>query len=113
LATHCAKVVFEELLEGGVLEKAKTTADYLQGRLAEMARRLGPELVVEVRGLGLLQGVELPRPAAPTIARCRELGVLVNAAGERVVRLAPPLVVEHVQVDEAVATLEQAIRETV
>lgn len=112
LATHCAKVVFEELLEGGVLEKAKTTADYLQGRLAEMARRLGPELVVEVRGLGLLQGVELPRPAAPTIARCRELGVLVNAAGERVVRLAPPLVVEHVQVDEAVATLEEAIRET-
>lgn len=113
LAASCASAVFDELLEGGVLERARTAAEYLEGRVNEMARRLGPEKVVEVRGLGMLWGVELPKPAASTIARCRELGVLVNAAGERVVRLAPPLVVEHVQIDEAVATLEQAIRETV
>jgi acetylornithine/N-succinyldiaminopimelate aminotransferase len=113
LAASCASAVFDELLGGGVLERARTAAEYLEGRLHEMARRLGPEKVVEVRGLGLLWGVELPKPAASTIARCRELGMIVNAAGERVVRLAPPLVVEHVLIDEAVATLEQAIRETV
>src|SRR5690606_13617159 len=113
LAASRASAVFDDPLEGGVLERARTAAEYLEGRVNEMARRLGPEKVVEVRGLGMLWGVELPKPAASTIARCRELGVLVNAAGERVVRLAPPLVVEHVQIDEAVATLEQAIRETV
>ena len=113
LATRCASAVFDELLEGGVLERARVAGSYLEARLHEMARRLGPEKVVEVRGLGLLWGVELPVPAAATIGRCRELGMLVNAAGERVVRLAPPLVVEHVQIDEAVAILEQAIRETV
>lgn len=113
LAARCASAVFDELLEGGVLERARVAGSYLEARLHEMARRLGPEKVVEVRGLGLLWGVELPVPAAATIGRCRELGMLVNAAGERVVRLAPPLVVEHVQIDEAVAILEQAIRETV
>src|SRR5690606_32201243 len=113
LATRCAAAAFRERLEGGVLERARVAGSYLEARLHEMARRLGPEKVVEVRGLGLLWGVELPVPAAATIGRCRELGMLVNAAGERVVRLAPPLVVEHVQIDEAVAILEQAIRETV
>jgi len=113
LAARCASAVFDELLEGGVLERARVAGSYLEARLHEMVRRLGPEKVVEVRGLGLLWGVELPVPAAATIGRCRELGMLVNAAGERVVRLAPPLVVEHVQIDEAVAILEQAVRETV
>lgn len=112
LATHCAAVVFDELLEGGVLEQGRAAAEHLQARLEEMASRLGPELVVETRGLGLLRGVELPKAAAPTIARCRELGVLVNAAGEKVIRLAPPLIIQKDQIDEAVAVLEQAIRET-
>lgn len=112
LATRCAAEVFDVLLGEGVLERGRTVGEYLQARLGEMARRLGPEKVVEIRGLGLLWGVELPKAAAPTIARCRELGMLVNAAGEKVIRLAPPLVIEHVQVDEAVATLEKAIQDT-
>src|SRR5690606_24297727 len=81
LAARCASAVFDELLEGGVLERARVAGSYLEARLHEMARRLGPEKVVEVRGLGLLWGVELPVPAAATIGRCRELGMLVNAAG--------------------------------
>lgn len=113
LATRCAVEVLDVLLEEGRLEQVRTTGEYLQARLVEMARRLGPEKVAEVRGLGLLWGVELPVAATPIIARCRELGVLVNAAGEKVVRLAPPLIIEHVQVDEAVAALERAIADCV
>lgn len=113
LAAACASAVFDELLEGGVLESGRIAGEYLQARLSDMGRRLGPEKVVDVRGVGMLWGVELPQPAAATISRCRELGVLVNAAGPRVVRLAPPLIIEHVQIDEAVAVLEQSIAETV
>lgn len=112
LATRCAAEVFDLLLGGGILENASARASHLQKRLEEMASRVGTERVVEVRGLGLLWGVELPRPAAPVIARCRELGVIVNAAGANVVRLAPPLVIEDSQIDEGVATLERAILET-
>lgn len=113
LATACATAVFDELLEGGVLEQGRIAGEYLQARLSDMGRRLGPEKVVQVRGQGMLWGIELPQAVGPTIGRARELGVLVNAAGERVVRLAPPLIIEHVQIDEAVAVLEQSIAETV
>ncbi|HEY0839506.1 MAG TPA: aspartate aminotransferase family protein [Vulgatibacter sp.] len=111
LAAASATVVMDELTVGGALEQGRIAGEYLGARLDDMARRLGPEKVVEVRGVGLLRGVELPKEAAATIARCRELGMIVNAAGTHTVRLAPPLVVEHVQIDEAVAILEQAIRD--
>lgn len=111
LAAVCASAVFDELVENGGLEKAQIAGEYLAARLGDMARRLGSR-VVEIRGLGMLRGVELPGEAAPTIAKARELGLLVNAAGERVVRMAPPLLVEHVQIDEAVDMLERAIRES-
>lgn len=109
LATRCAQVVLEELVDGGVLEEAQVTGEYLGARLQDMKNRLGPEKVVDVRGLGMLWGTELPGKAAPVVAKLRELGVIANLASERVVRFAPPLIIEHVQVDEAVAALEQAI----
>ncbi len=112
LAAAAACAVLDELIDGGVLQRGQVAGEYLAAQLGNMARRLGPEKVVETRGAGLLRGVELPGPAAAVIGRCRELGLIVNAAGERVVRLAPPLVVEHVQIDEAVDRLEQAIRDT-
>jgi predicted acetylornithine/succinylornithine family transaminase len=48
-----------------------------------------------VRGRGLLIGVELDRPVAPLVDACREAGLLVLSAGERVLRLAPPLILEQ------------------
>jgi acetylornithine aminotransferase/acetylornithine/N-succinyldiaminopimelate aminotransferase len=92
-------------------------------RLPERAARLGRELmdglrgiaspvVKEVRGRGLLVGVELTRPAAPVVDACREAGLLVLSAGEKVVRLAPPLIVEPSQVQHAVGILGQALRTT-
>jgi acetylornithine/N-succinyldiaminopimelate aminotransferase len=107
LAAACASVVLREL-EEGLLDRARIAGEYLAGRLHEMARR-HPGQVTDVRGAGLLMGVELAGDAAPVIARCRDLGLLVNAAGERVVRMAPPLVIEHVQIDEAVGILERAL----
>ncbi|HWV38775.1 MAG TPA: aspartate aminotransferase family protein [Vulgatibacter sp.] len=110
LAAACAVVVMNELASG-VLERGRIAGEYLGARLDDMARRLGPEKVVEVRGAGLLRGVQLPHEAVATISRCRELGMIVNAAGTHTVRFAPPLVVEHVEIDEAVAILEQALRD--
>jgi acetylornithine/succinyldiaminopimelate/putrescine aminotransferase len=112
LACACANAVLDELIDGGVLAHGREMGEYLHGRLAELGKRQGAK-VVDVRGLGLLQGVELPKPAAATIGRCRELGLLVNAAGESVVRFAPPLIVTRAEVDEAVAILDRAITETV
>ena len=58
------------------------------------ALQAGGAPITTVRGRGLLIGVELTRPAGPYVDACREAGLLVLSAGEKVLRLAPPLVVD-------------------
>jgi acetylornithine aminotransferase len=63
-----------------------------------------------VRGKGLLIGVELSIAAGPVVDACRDAGVLVLTAGDRVVRLAPPLIVGEADCDVAVDALSAALR---
>ncbi|HET7788386.1 MAG TPA: acetylornithine transaminase [Myxococcales bacterium] len=104
LATAAACAV-TELLEGGLVERVQRAGERLSQRLASLGARTAGE-----RGMGLLRGLLLSEDLAPrVVARARELGLLVNAIGERVVRLAPPLTVSDDEIDEAAARLEKAI----
>jgi acetylornithine aminotransferase len=65
---------------------------------------------VEVRGSGLLVGVQLNVQAGPLVGICRDLGLLVITAGAGdVLRLLPPLVVSESEVDKAVAIIAEAM----
>jgi len=66
-------------------------------------------VIREVRGRGLLIGIELARSAAPVMDACREAGVLVLTAGEKVLRLAPPLIVEERDCDRVLAVIDEAL----
>jgi acetylornithine/N-succinyldiaminopimelate aminotransferase len=66
-------------------------------------------VIKEVRGRGLLIGIELTKPAAPVMDACRDAGLLVLTAGEKVVRLAPPLIVESGECKRALEILGAAI----
>jgi predicted acetylornithine/succinylornithine family transaminase len=90
----------------------------LPERAAQMGRRLMDGInrlkachssIKEVRGKGLLIGVELARPAAPVVDACREAGLLVLAAGDMVLRLAPPLIVDERVCERALAILDEAL----
>lgn len=88
--------------------------DELLARVGELGLELRAGLarlpsVRDVRGLGLLVGAELDRPAAPVVAECLERGLLVTSAGERVLRLTPPLVLERSDVDEALDILREVL----
>lgn len=109
LAAACACAVLDELIDGGVLEHGRRMGAYLGERLEKLARRLGEGRVVEARGLGLLRALELREPAAPVVERCRRDGVLVITAGEKVLRLAPPLVIEQSELDEGLEVIERAL----
>jgi predicted acetylornithine/succinylornithine family transaminase len=65
--------------------------------------------VLEVRGRGLLLAAELDREAAPVVKACLEAGLLVLSAGERVLRLTPPLVVGPEEIDLALTTLREVL----
>ena len=75
--------------------------------LRELQRRL--PIIKEIRGKGLLIGVELTKPAAPVMDACRDAGLLVLTAGDKVVRLAPPLIVESADCQRAVKILGDAL----
>ncbi|MEZ5102491.1 MAG: aminotransferase class III-fold pyridoxal phosphate-dependent enzyme [Thermoleophilia bacterium] len=84
--------------------------DHVQAMGARLSTGLAAlEQVQEVRGLGLLVGCQLDRPAGPVVAACLERGLLVSGAGEKVVRLSPPLVVSAEEVDQAIATLAEVL----
>jgi acetylornithine/N-succinyldiaminopimelate aminotransferase len=110
LAAACACAVLDTLVQGGVLAHAAKTAKHFDRALAELAESLGKSRVVETRGSGHLRAIELTTPVAGVIERCREAGVLVIAAGERNLRLAPPLIISEDEIDTGLAAVESAIR---
>jgi acetylornithine/succinyldiaminopimelate/putrescine aminotransferase len=108
LATAAANVVADELFNNGLLEHAREAGAYLASKLAELKQKF-PALIREIRGLGLMQGMELSRPAAPIVADCIENGLLLVSAGADVIRFVPPLIVGRAEIDEAAAILENAL----
>jgi acetylornithine/N-succinyldiaminopimelate aminotransferase len=88
-------------------ERAAQRGRELMDGLRELQRRL--PVIKEVRGRGLLIGVELTKPAGPVLDACREAGLLVLTAGEKVVRLAPPLIVEPAECQRALKILGDAL----
>ncbi len=92
-----------------MLRDVTQKGEYFLSRLRELQGRL-PTIVKEARGLGLLVGVELFQDAAPYIAKCRELGLLVNSAGEKTIRFAPAYTVANDDLDHGVRLLERALK---
>lgn len=97
LACAAAIAVCHVLLEGPVLENAKRMGEYLAKGLADCKSRF--RVVQEVRGLGLLQGMELTIDARTVVADALARGVLLNAANEHVLRMVPPLIMTQPEID--------------
>jgi 4-aminobutyrate aminotransferase len=105
------------LLEGGLVANAARAGDYLRSRLDELAGR--SRLIGDVRGLGLMVGVELVRDArskAPATAErnqvigaCFQKGLLLLGCGESTVRFCPPLIVGEQEIDTAVSIFAEAL----
>jgi len=107
LASRAALVVLDLIEEEKVLAHVQALEEIMRSSLQALAKRFG--CVQQVRGLGLLWGVELDRPAQAVIDAAREEGLLVLAAGERVVRLLPPLLVSEEELRRGLACLERAM----
>lgn len=103
LACAAAVAVCRTLLEGQVLDRVKPMGDYLANALTECKAR--HHVVRDVRGIGLLQGMELDIDAKTVVAEALSRGVLINAAGERVLRFVPPLVITTQEIDQLIDTL--------
>ena len=108
LAASAANVVADELLCNGLLEHVKSVGEYLKSKL-EALRSEMPEKILDVRGLGLMQGIELAAPVAPVINKCVENSLLLINAGVNVIRIVPPLIVSEAEIDEMIHILRNAL----
>jgi acetylornithine/succinyldiaminopimelate/putrescine aminotransferase len=104
LATRAAAFVLEQLMDGGLIEHVRTVGDHFERRLRTLA--LQHPVIVDVRGAGLMRGLELSIDATPVIDQARAKGLLVNRTNEKVVRMLPPLTIEAADLDRAVDILD-------
>jgi acetylornithine/N-succinyldiaminopimelate aminotransferase len=107
LACRAALVVLDELVGGGLLAQIGRVGKHFEARLRAMAAKHA--MVKEIRGAGLMWGMELSRDAGPVVPAGLERGVVVNRTAETVVRLLPPLVITQPEVDEALDRLDAAL----
>jgi predicted acetylornithine/succinylornithine family transaminase len=106
--TSVAIATLTTLLEEKLPERAARMGRRLMERLREM--KAAHAIIKDVRGRGLLIGVELAKPVGPIVAGCRDAGLLVLSAGDQVLRLAPPLIVDDASCDRALATIDTVLR---
>ena len=104
LACAAALASIEAIKEDELVKCSKENGTYFMGKLRGMER----EDVVEVRGKGLMIGIEIKYPCSKFVDFAREKGVLLNCISDSVLRLVPPLVITKEQIDTVVDVLEQA-----
>ena len=109
LVTAAALEVTKVMDEMEVPARAAETGAHLKTRLSELADRF--KVVKEVRGLGLMIGIELHAAAAPIVDMCMARGFLINAVQENTIRLIPPLIIGRASIDAFVDCLFEIFEE--
>ena len=107
LACRAALCVLDELVGGGLLAHVGRVGRHFEQQLKAMAAK--HSIVKDVRGGGLMWGLELSCDAAPVVPAALERFVVVNRTAETVVRLLPPLVITETEADEALGRLDAAL----
>ncbi len=100
-----AVAVMGELTEGDVLENCRNMGMYFMKRLEDIKGRF-PAIVRQVRGKGLMIGMELKIDGRDIVDRCLDKGIIINCTLERILRFLPPLIVKKDEIDTCVNALE-------
>jgi acetylornithine aminotransferase/acetylornithine/N-succinyldiaminopimelate aminotransferase len=107
LATRAAAFFLEQLMDRGLLDHVKTVGAHFERVLRTLA--LKHPVIAEVRGAGLMRGLDLRIDATPVIDHARQNGLLVNRTSETVVRMLPPLTVDAATLDRGVEILDTVL----
>jgi acetylornithine/N-succinyldiaminopimelate aminotransferase len=106
LACRAAQVFLDELTSGLMAHVAQIGPE-IEAALTRVAARHAS--VTEVRGAGVIWGLELDRPAAPVVEAALERGLLINRTADTVLRLLPPYIVGSADVDQMAVLLDAAL----
>ena len=109
LATRVGCVVIDTLLGDGILDNCQEMGAYLVKGLLDLKERYS--FIRDVRGIGLIIGVELVFEGKEIVERCLERGFLINCTAGTVLRFLPPLIVTRKEIDQLLTTLDEIFSE--
>jgi acetylornithine aminotransferase len=108
LACAAALATFDAIAEEGLIDRASRVGEAIRAGFRDALA--GVNGVVDIRGMGLMIGIELDRPCGDLVKRALEAGLLINVTAERVIRLLPPLVFTDADARALVDALAPVIR---
>ncbi len=109
LACAAAIATLETLLEDGfVLDQCRRMGEYLMKGLNDLKKE-HPSVITDVRGVGLLVGMELTRECASIVKACMDRGVIINCTAGNVLRFTPPLIVQEKDIDTLLDVLDDVL----
>lgn len=109
LACTAVNVTLNSLSNDGVLDNVVKQGNYLKEKLESLKSKY--DFVVDVRGIGLMQGIEVEVPVSTVVGKCLDKGLLLVGAGANVIRFVPPLIVTSLHIDEAIGILDKVFEE--
>ena len=89
---------------------ASETGAYFKLKLEELQKQF-PDKIVEVRGRGLILGMELRSAGAPIVKGCLERGMIINCTAGNVIRLVPPLIISKEEIDALMVVFREVFEE--
>lgn len=108
LPAAAAVATIKTIIEDGLLDYAKTMGEYLVQKLCALQQ--SQPLIKEIRGRGLMVGVDLTQPVAPAVKKtCCERGVLLLTVGDSILRLLPAMSVTREQIDTGITVIEETL----
>ncbi|MFH0793732.1 MAG: acetylornithine transaminase [bacterium] len=110
LACAAGLAFTEQLFDRGLANKSARLGKYFRKCLKKLAAQF--PIIKEVRGMGLMIGVELNQPGGDIVKACTRKGLLINCTRNTVLRIMPPLIVKRAEIDQAVGILDTVLEET-
>lgn len=109
LACAAALATLETLIEDGfILDQCRRMGSYLVKGLTELKEE-HINLITDIRGLGLLAGIEITREGSPVVQACMERGLLINCTSGNILRFMPPLIVQEKEIDHMLEILDDVL----
>jgi len=109
LSAAAAVATLSVLTDSGLIEKAAQVGDYLVAQLKTLAGK--HDIIAEVRGKGLMVGIEMKKPVKDIIGKLLDAGIICGPAGPNVLRFLPPLIITNAHVDTVVDKLDTILGE--
>jgi len=108
LAMAACLATIDTIMNGGVLENVRKVGAYFVRKLHKLKNKCS--VIKEIRGRGLIIGVELTEEGADIVKKCMDKGLLINCAGGNVLRFVPPLIITEKDVDVAIGVLGEVLQ---